>query len=105
MNYRWQCRTIYAPRTVSAARPLFEVYILMLLYHLDWTTVHVLPAVLNIVARLSSRVFVGLPLCEYILAYLRHASSLRPPQAVLKHIFASLFTSLLRGSKMQTLSR
>ncbi len=35
---------------------------------LGWTAVNVFPAVLNIVARLSSRIFVGLPLCESVIA-------------------------------------
>ena len=37
----------------------------------DWTSIEVVPALQNIVARAASRAFVGLPLCERVSVRLR----------------------------------
>ena len=47
--------------------PTFLTVILILRTLVGWTAVNVLPALTSIIARVSSRIFVGSPLCEYAL--------------------------------------
>ncbi|KAI0721403.1 cytochrome P450 [Cerioporus squamosus] len=75
-----------------------------------WTAINVLPAVVNIVARLSSRVFVGLPLCRapsylrlairFTSARLKDANTLKLIPPVLRPI-AACFVNNTRSALVE----